>query len=190
MQQSELSARVFACRCDFEVVHTSKADHRVINNLLQGILSFTVFADLLAAACEASALVMTSCQTAWYEQLDAWCPQAAELAVRAGVEAGGGAALPGMILNTSKKTTYTHAATGQEHSVPAGRMECTMQVSCLPANCCCVCFIPRVCVCVCDCGMRCRQNSNSLYAACVQQLIKSSLLPVSTGKICAGHMNA
>jgi hypothetical protein len=70
MQQSELSARVFACRCDFEVVHTSKADHRVINNLLQGILSFTVFADLLAAACEASALVMTSCQTAWYEKLE------------------------------------------------------------------------------------------------------------------------
>jgi len=52
------------------------------------------------------------------------------------VEAGGGAALPGMILNTSKKTTYTDAASGQEHSVPAGRMECTMQVSCLPANCC------------------------------------------------------
>lgn len=54
--------------------------------------------------------------------------QAAELAVRAGVEAGGGAALPGMILNTSKMTTYTDVATGQEHSVPAGRMECTMQV--------------------------------------------------------------
>lgn len=54
--------------------------------------------------------------------------QAAELAVRAGVEAGGGAALPGMILNTSKETTYTNAATGREHSVPAGRMECTMQV--------------------------------------------------------------
>ena len=55
--------------------------------------------------------------------------QAAELAVRAGVEAGGGAALPGMILNTSKTTTYTDAHTGQEHSVPAGRMECTMQVA-------------------------------------------------------------
>ena len=54
--------------------------------------------------------------------------QAAELAVRAGVEAGGGAALPGMILNTSKMTTYTDVASGQEHSVPAGRMECTMQV--------------------------------------------------------------
>ncbi|KAA6420439.1 MAG: low photochemical bleaching 1 [Trebouxia sp. A1-2] len=53
--------------------------------------------------------------------------KAAELAVRAGVEAGGGAALPGMILNTSKKTAYTDATTGQEHSVPAGRMECTMQ---------------------------------------------------------------
>ena len=57
-----------------------------------------------------------------------WVVQAAELAVRAGVEAGGGAALPGMILNTSKRTTYTDAATGLEHSVPAGRMECTMQV--------------------------------------------------------------
>ncbi len=55
--------------------------------------------------------------------------QAAELAVRAGVEAGGGAALPGMILNLSKKTTFTDASTGQEHSVPAGRMECTMQVT-------------------------------------------------------------
>ena len=54
--------------------------------------------------------------------------QAAELAVRAGVKAGGGAALPGMILNTSKKTTYTDAWSGEEHSVPAGRMECTMQV--------------------------------------------------------------
>lgn len=53
--------------------------------------------------------------------------QAAELAVRAGVEAGGGAALPGMILNTSKKTTYLDAESGEEHSVAAGRMECTMQ---------------------------------------------------------------
>ena len=62
------------------------------------------------------------------------------------MEAGGGAALPGMILNTSKKTTYTDVASGQEHSVPAGRMECTMQVSCLPANCCPVWFLPLVCV--------------------------------------------
>ena len=54
--------------------------------------------------------------------------QAAELAVRAGVEAGGGAALPGMILNTSKTISYTDAESGQEHSMPAGRMECTMQV--------------------------------------------------------------
>ncbi|KAL3139801.1 hypothetical protein ABBQ38_004102 [Trebouxia sp. C0009 RCD-2024] len=53
--------------------------------------------------------------------------KAAELAVRAGVESGGGAALPGMILNTSKTTTYTDAHSGQERSVPAGRMECTMQ---------------------------------------------------------------
>ena len=60
--------------------------------------------------------------------------QAAELAVMAGVEAGGGAALPGMILNTSKKTTFTDAHSGQERSVPAGRMECTMQVG-LPSPC-------------------------------------------------------
>ena len=54
--------------------------------------------------------------------------QAAEAAVRAGVQSGGGAALPGMIFNQSKKVTYTDAVTGQERSVYAGRMECTMQV--------------------------------------------------------------
>jgi len=91
--------------------------------------------------------------------------------VRAGVEAGGGAALPGMILNTSKKTTYTDATSGQEHCVPAGRMECTMQVSCLPAYCCHVWFDPLMS----DCGVTCSQNSDSLYAACVQQLVKSPL---------------
>lgn len=48
------------------------------------------------------------------------------------MEMGGGAALPGMILNTSKKTTFVDAASGQERSVAAGRMECTMQVCCHP----------------------------------------------------------
>ncbi len=51
-------------------MHTSRADHHAINSLSQGVLSFTAFADLLAAACEASALVMTSCQTTWYEKLE------------------------------------------------------------------------------------------------------------------------
>ena len=54
--------------------------------------------------------------------------QSAEAAVKAGVQSGGGAALPGMIFNQSKKVTYTDAVTGQDHSVYAGRMECTMQV--------------------------------------------------------------
>ncbi len=70
MQQSELSARVYACKCAFEGMHASRADHHAINSLSQGVLSFTAFADLLAAACEASALVMTSCQTTWYEKLE------------------------------------------------------------------------------------------------------------------------
>ena len=48
--------------------------------------------------------------------------------MKAGVQSGGGAALPGMIFNQSKKVGYTDAATGQERSVYAGRMECTMQV--------------------------------------------------------------
>ena len=56
------------------------------------------------------------------------CVQSAEAAVRAGVQSGGGAALPGMIFNQSKKVTYTDAVTGRERSVYAGRMECTMQV--------------------------------------------------------------
>jgi len=97
------------------------------------------------------------------------------------VEAGGGAALPGMILNTSKKTTYTDAATGQEHSVAAGRMECTMQVSCLPANC---CRVWSVHLNVCDCGMTCKQNSNSLCTA------TCSSSPYPMQKVCVGWMNA
>ena len=48
--------------------------------------------------------------------------------MKAGVQSGGGAALPGMIFNQSKKVTYADAVTGQERSVYAGRMECTMQV--------------------------------------------------------------
>lgn len=62
--------------------------------------------------------------------------QAAEAAVRAGVQSGGGAALPGMIFNQSKKVTYTDALTGRERSVHAGRMECTMQV--------CMCLFERL----------------------------------------------
>lgn len=58
--------------------------------------------------------------------------QAVEAAVTAGVRSGeGGAALPGMIFNQSKKVTYRDAVSGEEKSVYAGRMECTMQV-CLP----------------------------------------------------------
>ena len=51
------------------------------------------------------------------------------------MQSGGGAALPGMIFNQSKKVTYTDALTGHERSVYAGRMECTMQVCCLPQPC-------------------------------------------------------
>eukprot|EP00884_Botryococcus_braunii_P021126 jgi/Botrbrau1/7698/Bobra.0159s0135.1 len=51
----------------------------------------------------------------------------AELAVKAGVKAGGGAALPGMVFNTKKLVTYRDAITHQEHELHAGRMECTMQ---------------------------------------------------------------
>lgn len=61
---------------------------------------------------------------------DTCCAQAAEAAVRAGVQSGGGAALPGMIFNQSKKVTYTDAVSGRERSVYAGRMECTMQACC------------------------------------------------------------
>ena len=54
--------------------------------------------------------------------------------MRAGVAAGGGAALPGMLFNAKKPVTYTDAITGKDCSVPAGRLECTMQVpACLAA---------------------------------------------------------
>ena len=52
--------------------------------------------------------------------------QAAELAVKAGVASGGGAALPGLMMNLNK--TYKDQATGQEQDVRGGRLECAMQV--------------------------------------------------------------
>ena len=48
--------------------------------------------------------------------------------MKAGVAAGGGAALPGMIFNSKKTISWTDYSTGKEHCEPAGRMECTMQV--------------------------------------------------------------
>ncbi len=55
--------------------------------------------------------------------------QAAEAAVRAGAAAGGGAALPGLIFNASKRVEEPDlsGAGGPPTSVPAGRLECTMQ---------------------------------------------------------------
>ncbi len=47
--------------------------------------------------------------------------------MEAGVRTGGGAALPGMVFNTSKKITYTDIETGEPRTVCAGRLECTMQ---------------------------------------------------------------
>ena len=55
--------------------------------------------------------------------------QAVEGAVQAGVAAGGGAALPGMIFNSKKPASWVDCITGEEKSEPAGRLECTMQVS-------------------------------------------------------------
>ena len=52
--------------------------------------------------------------------------QAAELAVKAGVASGGGAALPGLMMNLSK--SYKDKATGREQDVRGGRLECAMQV--------------------------------------------------------------
>lgn len=52
-----------------------------------------------------------------------------EAAVKAGVKSGGGAALPGMIFNQGKKVAYTDVVSGEDKSVYAGRLECTMQVS-------------------------------------------------------------
>ena len=53
--------------------------------------------------------------------------QAAEGAVRAGIAAGGGAALPAPVFNLKKRFDYRCAVTGERRSVVAGRMECTMQ---------------------------------------------------------------
>ena len=55
-------------------------------------------------------------------------PQAAEAAVRAGAQGGGGAALPGLIFNGSKCVEEPDPGGGPPRSVPAGRLECTMQV--------------------------------------------------------------
>jgi hypothetical protein len=70
--------------------------------------------------------------------------QEAEGAVKAGVKAGGGAALPGMIFNTKKKVKYHDAVTQQDREVYAGRMECTMQV--YPPSCPLVLFQPTLAV--------------------------------------------
>jgi hypothetical protein len=48
--------------------------------------------------------------------------------VRAGAEGDGGAALPGLIFNGSKCVEEPDPAGGPPNSVPAGRLECTMQV--------------------------------------------------------------
>lgn len=66
------------------------------------------------------ALNVSVCVGAW---------QAVEAAVRAGVAEGGGAALPGIIFNAKKKAKFLDPNTGEQRSVHAGRMECTMQVS-------------------------------------------------------------
>ena len=50
------------------------------------------------------------------------------MAVRADTTGTGGAMLPGMIFNSSKRVAYTDALTGEQRNVPAGRLECTMQV--------------------------------------------------------------
>lgn len=60
--------------------------------------------------------------------------QDAELAVRAGVRTGGGAALPGMVFNKKKLVQYCDAVTHEQREVCAGRMECTMQVQLPPIS--------------------------------------------------------
>ncbi len=46
--------------------------------------------------------------------------------MKAGIAAGGGAALPGLMMNLNK--SYKDFAHGQESDVKGGRLECTMQV--------------------------------------------------------------
>ncbi|KAK9827994.1 hypothetical protein WJX81_006283, partial [Elliptochloris bilobata] len=53
--------------------------------------------------------------------------QAVEGAVRAGIAAGGGAALPAPVFNLKKRFDYRCALSGEHRSTIAGRMECTMQ---------------------------------------------------------------
>ena len=50
------------------------------------------------------------------------------MAVRADTSGTGGAMLPGMIFNSAKRVAYTDALSGEQRNVPAGRLECTMQV--------------------------------------------------------------
>lgn len=53
---------------------------------------------------------------------------AAKAAVVAGAQSGGGGALPGMIMNATKKVSCVDPASpGTRVEVPAGRLECTMQ---------------------------------------------------------------
>ena len=47
--------------------------------------------------------------------------------MRAGIAAGGGAALPAPVFNMKKRFEYRCALSGERRSVVAGRMECTMQ---------------------------------------------------------------
>ena len=47
--------------------------------------------------------------------------------MRAGVAAGGGAALPGLIFNGKKEVEVRDALSGVLSRVRAGRLECTMQ---------------------------------------------------------------
>lgn len=47
--------------------------------------------------------------------------------MRAGIAAGGGAALPAPVFNMKKRFDYRCALSGERRSVVAGRMECTMQ---------------------------------------------------------------
>ena len=46
--------------------------------------------------------------------------------------------LPGMIFNGTKRVAYTDALSGKKLDVPAGRLECTMQVGLCGAACCAV----------------------------------------------------
>ena len=47
--------------------------------------------------------------------------------MRAGIAAGGGAALPAPVFNMKKRFDYRCVLSGERRSIVAGRMECTMQ---------------------------------------------------------------